>query len=41
VFEASSTARAPEPSGALRDMLMAALVALFVLERILTHARRR
>lgn len=41
VFEASSAARAPEPSGALRDMLMAALVALFVLERILTHARRR
>ncbi len=41
VFEASSTIRAPEPSGALRDMLMAALVALFVLERILTHARRR
>ncbi|RZA34433.1 MAG: hypothetical protein EOP92_15740 [Lysobacteraceae bacterium] len=41
VFEASSAARAPEPSGALREMLMAALVALFVLERILTHARRR
>lgn len=41
VFEASGTARAPEPSGALRGMLMAALVALFVLERILTHARRR
>jgi hypothetical protein len=41
VFEASSASRAPEPSGALRDMLMAALVALFVLERILTHARRR
>lgn len=41
VFEASGTARAPEPSGALRDMLMAALLALFVLERSLTHARRR
>jgi hypothetical protein len=41
VFEASGAARAPEPSGALRDMLMAALAALFVLERILTHARRR
>jgi len=41
VFEASGTARAPEPSGVLRDMLMAALVALFVLERSLTHARRR
>lgn len=41
VFEASGAGRVPEPSGALRDMLMAALVALFVLERILTHARRR
>lgn len=41
VFAASSSARAPEPSGALRDMLMALLAALFVLERILTHARRR
>ena len=41
VFEASGTARAPEPSGALRDMLMALLAALFVLERSLTHARRR
>lgn len=41
VFEASSASRAPEPSGALRELLMAALVALFVLERILTHARRR
>ncbi len=41
VFEASSAARAPEPSGALRDLLMALLAALFVLERILTHARRR
>lgn len=41
VFEASPAVRAPEPSGALRAMLMAALVALFVLERILTHARRR
>jgi hypothetical protein len=41
VFEASSAVHAPEPSGALRGILMAALVALFVLERILTHARRR
>ena len=41
VFEASRGAGAPEPSGALRDMLMAALAALFVLERSLTHARRR
>jgi hypothetical protein len=28
-------------SGALRDALMLALLALFALERILTHARRR
>lgn len=41
VFAASKQARAPEPSGALRDMLLAALVVLFVLERLLTHARRR
>ena len=41
VFEASRTAHAPEPSGALREMLMALLAALFVLERMLTHARRR
>jgi hypothetical protein len=33
--------RAPDPSGALRDLLMKALVALFALERIVTHARRR
>ncbi|NNG24035.1 BatA domain-containing protein [Telluria aromaticivorans] len=41
VFAASPSARVLEASGALRDMLMAALVALFVLERILTHARKR
>ena len=41
VFAASKDARALAPSGALRDMLLAALVALFVLERLLTHARRR
>lgn len=41
VFEASRSVHAPEPSGALRGILMALLVALFVLERILTHARRR
>lgn len=41
VFEASGAVRAPEPSGALRDMLMTLLAALFVLERSLTHARRR
>jgi hypothetical protein len=33
--------RAPDPSGALRDLLMKVLIALFALERILTHARRR
>jgi hypothetical protein len=31
----------PHADGALRDMLMMALVALFALERIVTHARRR
>lgn len=41
VFEAAPSVRAPEPSGALRGILMALLVALFVLERILSHARRR
>ncbi|MFC0254239.1 BatA domain-containing protein [Massilia consociata] len=41
VFAASPAVRAPEPSGALRGILMALLAALFVLERILTHARRR
>ena len=41
VFEATASVRAPEPSGALRDILMALLAGLFVFERILTHARRR
>jgi len=41
VFDASAAVRAPEPSGALRGILMALLAALFVLERILSHARRR
>lgn len=41
VFDATASVRAPEPSGALRGILMALLVALFVLERILSHARRR
>lgn len=41
VFAASPSARVFEASGALRDILMAVLVALFVFERILTHARRR
>jgi len=41
VFPASKGANAPAPSGALRDILLAILVGLFVLERSLTHARRR
>ncbi len=41
VFAALPSARVLEANGALRDILMAALVALFVLERILTHARKR
>ena len=41
VFAASAGAGAPAPSGALRGLLLAILVALFVLERSLTHARRR
>ncbi|MET0983484.1 MAG: hypothetical protein ABWY02_15370, partial [Telluria sp.] len=40
-FAASSTAARSHASGALRDMLMWALIALFALERILTHVRRR
>lgn len=40
-FAATRGVRAPEPSGALRDILLAILAALFVLERSLTHARRR
>ena len=41
VFAASKSANAPAASGALRDILLAILVGLFVLERSLTHARRR
>jgi len=41
VFAASKEARAPAPSGGLRDILLIALVALFVLERSLAHVRRR
>ena len=41
VFEDAPSVQAPEPSGALRGILMAILVALFVLERIVSHARRR
>lgn len=40
-FTASGAADAPEPGGALRGVLLAVLAALFVLERSLTHARRR
>lgn len=40
-FAASNTAARSDASGALRDFLMWALVALFAIERILTHARRR
>ncbi|MDY0965345.1 BatA domain-containing protein [Massilia sp. CFBP9026] len=40
-FAAVDGANAPEPSGALRSVLLAVLAALFVLERSLTHARRR
>ena len=41
VFAASPGANAPAPGGALRGILLAILAALFVLERSLTHARRR
>lgn len=40
-FEADSAAAAPAPGGALRGILLAVLAALFVLERMLAHARRR
>jgi hypothetical protein len=40
-FAPSTTPAASHASGALRDILMTALVALFALERIFTHARRR
>lgn len=40
-FAATKTPAADYASGALRDFLMLALVALFAIERILTHARRR
>lgn len=41
VFAASKDAQAPATRGALRDILLAVLAALFVLERLLAHARRR
>ena len=40
-FAADQDANAPAPGGALRGILLAILAALFVLERTLTHARRR
>jgi len=40
-FAASGVPATQHANGALRDFLMTALVALFALERILTHARRR
>ena len=40
-FTPTKLAAAEHAGGALRDFLMMALVALFALERILTHARRR
>lgn len=40
-FAATDTAPRTQASGALREFLMLALAALFALERIVTHARRR
>jgi hypothetical protein len=40
-FAATNVAPRSQASGALREFFMLALVALFALERILTHARRR
>jgi hypothetical protein len=40
-FAATDTAPRSQAGGALREFLMWALIALFALERILTHARRR
>jgi hypothetical protein len=40
-FAATNAPTVDYASGALRDFLMLALVALFAFERILTHARRR
>ncbi|TFW35223.1 hypothetical protein E4O92_02395 [Massilia horti] len=41
VLGVAGTGAATQSAGALRDKMMLALVALFALERILTHARRR
>lgn len=40
-FAPAAQAAAAHVSGALREMLLMALAAVFILERILTHARRR
>jgi len=40
VFAASKEADAPAPGGGLRDILLIALTALFVLERMLAHVRK-
>lgn len=40
-FASTNAPARDSASGALRDLLMLALIALFALERILTHARRR
>ena len=40
-FAPSAAPAVHDASGALRDMLMMALITLFALERLLTHARRR
>jgi hypothetical protein len=41
VFTPAKVVAGEKASGALRDTLMMVLVALFALERMLTHARRR
>lgn len=41
VFAATAGTSAPAPDGVLRHILLALLVALFVIERSLAHARRR
>lgn len=40
-FAPTNSAAGVQASGALRDMLMTALIVLFALERLSTHARRR
>jgi hypothetical protein len=40
VLAAGNSAQGEQASGALREILMLALVALFALERVLAHVRR-